>query len=147
MLNVENVTGGYSQACIIKGVSFHVEKGQLFGILGPNGSGKSTLMKMVSGILPYQTGRILLDGRPLTDYTSKQLARKMAALPQHTSEAFSYTVKEVVSIGRYAHQSGWLGSWTAEDERAVAKAMEQTGVNKFAESPLLELSGGERQLV
>ena len=61
MLNVENVTGGYSQTCIIKGVSFRVEKGQLFGILGPNGSGKSTLMKMVSGILPYQTGRIFLE--------------------------------------------------------------------------------------
>jgi len=147
MLNVQQLTGGYFGQAIIKNVSFELEKGELFGILGPNGSGKTTLLKMLSGILSFQDGEILLKEKSLKDYSAKELAKIIAVLPQHSSEAFSYTVKETVSLGRYAHQKGWFQTWSEEDERIVKQAMEQTGVAYFENHYIHELSGGERQRV
>ncbi|MBY0121193.1 adenosylcobinamide amidohydrolase [Bacillus sp. S/N-304-OC-R1] len=147
MLNVLSVSGGYTGASVIKNVSFELEKGELFGILGPNGSGKTTLLKMLSGILPFSSGEIVLKGKSLKDYPPKELAKIIAVLPQHSMQSFSYTVKETVSLGRYAHQKGWFHSWSQEDERVVRQAMEQTGVDHFADHYIHELSGGERQRV
>lgn len=147
MINVQQLTGGYFGQEIIKNVSFEIEKGELFGILGPNGSGKTTLLKMLSGILPFQDGEVLLKGKSIKDYSAKELAKIIAVLPQHSNEAFSYTVKETVSLGRYAHQKGWFQTWSEEDERIVKQAMEQTGVAPFENHYIHELSGGERQRV
>ncbi|KKK38555.1 iron ABC transporter ATPase [Mesobacillus campisalis] len=147
MLKIEQLTGGYSQTDIIKDVSFSVSRGEMFGILGPNGSGKSTLLKMVSGILAPYSGSISIKGKPIKSYSAKELARIIAVLPQHSSEAFSYSVKETVSLGRYAHQEGWFHTWSGKDEEIVWQVMEQTGVAMFADSLLHELSGGERQRV
>ena len=128
MITVKDLTGGYSNAEILKRISFEVKKGELFGILGPNGSGKTTLLKMISGALTSRSGSIKLDGKSLAEYSPKQLARLMAVLPQHADQAFPYTVKETVSLGRYAHQKGWLNSWRPEDEQIVNKVMVQTGI-------------------
>ncbi|WP_371931948.1 adenosylcobinamide amidohydrolase [Mesobacillus subterraneus] len=119
----------------------------MFGILGPNGSGKTTLLKMISRALDFREGSIDVDGRPLTQYSPKQLARMMAVLPQHGEQAFPYSVKETVSLGRYAHQKGWFNSWRAEDEQVVEKVMEQTGITHFQDKSIVELSGGEKQRV
>ncbi|NRD79315.1 adenosylcobinamide amidohydrolase [Bacillus sp. BRMEA1] len=147
MLSVRNVSGGYSSETILNDISFEVEKGELFGILGPNGSGKSTLLKMISGILPFQSGEILIAGKSLKDFHSKQLAKTVAVLSQHFSESFSYTVKETVSLGRYAHQKGWFQTWSDQDENVVQNVMDQTGVSIFQNKYIQELSGGEKQRV
>ncbi|WP_226086382.1 heme ABC transporter ATP-binding protein [Mesobacillus sp. S13] len=147
MITVKNLTGGYAGGEVLKGISFQVGKGELFGILGPNGSGKTTLLKMISGALESREGDIELDGRPLTQYTPKQLARMMAVLPQHSDQAFPYSVKETVSLGRYAHQKGWFHSWSEEDEQIVVKVMDQTGITHLQEKSIVELSGGEKQRV
>ena len=147
MLNVHKLTGGYSSAAIIKDVSFELEKGELLGIIGPNGSGKTTLIKMLTGILPYESGEIVLKGKCVKDYTAKELAKILAVLPQHSFHSFPYTVKETVSLGRYAHQKGWFQSWSERDESIVNEAMDQTGVISFADHYVHELSGGERQRV
>lgn len=147
MLSVQQLTGGYTGESVIKDISFEVEKGELFGILGPNGSGKTTFLKMLSGVLPFKSGNIILKGKSLKDYSAKELARIIAVLPQHSIQSFSYTVKETVSLGRYAHQKGWFQTWSQEDERIVMKVMEQTGVMHFANHYIHELSGGERQRV
>lgn len=147
MLTVQQLTGGYSSESVIKNVSFELNKGELFGILGPNGSGKTTLLKMLSGILPFEQGEILLKGKSLKSYPAKELAKIIAVLPQHSIQAFSYTVKETVSLGRYAHQKGWFQTWSNEDERIVLQAMKQTGVAHFENHYIHELSGGERQRV
>ena len=89
----------------------------------------------------------MLKGKRLQDYRTKELARVIAVLPQHSTQAFSYTVKETVSLGRYAHQKGFLQSWSIEDEEIVQKVMEQTGVTQFQHIPFEQLSGGERQRV
>lgn len=147
MLRVQQITGGYAGAPVVKNISFEVEKGELFGILGPNGSGKTTILKMLSGILPNTSGDIIIKGKNLSEYTPKELAKIVAVLPQHSSQAFSYTVKETVSLGRYAHQKGWFQSWSAKDEEAVCRVMEQTGISRFQDDNIQQLSGGERQRV
>ncbi|WP_144512043.1 adenosylcobinamide amidohydrolase [Bacillus sp. FJAT-22090] len=147
MLQVENVSGGYDRKMIVKNVSFEVEKGEMLGILGPNGSGKSTLLKVISGILNMESGDVLVDGRSLKSYTSKELAKKMAVLPQLHSHAFSHTVRDTIALGRYPHQSGLFSSWSDEDETAVAEAMKLTAMERYEHQMLDLLSGGEQQRV
>lgn len=146
MLNVKQLSGGYDpKKPIIKDISFKVEKGQFVGILGPNGSGKSTLIKVISGILAETSGSVLIDGKNRKDYSTKELARKMAVLPQLHAHAFSHSVRETVSIGRYPHQNSWFQTWTKDDEEAVATAMDQTGITQYTDQQLDFLSGGEQQ--
>ena len=147
MIRVDNLSGGYNGKAIVQDVSFTVQKGKIVGILGPNGSGKSTLLKMISGILKPTSGTVELDGRSLESYPSKSLAKKMAVLPQLNANAFSNTVYETVSIGRYPYQKGLFARWSDEDEQAVQQAMAHTGVTHYAESDLSILSGGEQQRV
>ncbi|WP_106496480.1 adenosylcobinamide amidohydrolase [Lentibacillus sp. Marseille-P4043] len=147
MIDVLHVSGGYSNEAILKDVSFRVNKGEFFGIIGPNGSGKTTLLKMMSGILPIKSGEITLNGESVSSYSVKDFAKWMAVLPQHTSQTFSYTVKETVSLGRYVHQKGLFQSSSEEDERVVQEVMKQTGVDHYQDDLLDRLSGGERQRV
>lgn len=147
MITVNEVSGGYSGNDVLKRISFKVGKGELFGILGPNGSGKTTLLKMISGALKPESGMITLSGIEVSEYDSKELARLMAVLPQQAEQAFPYTVRQTVELGRYAHQTGWLNSWRQEDEQIVQLVMEQTGIAHLAEKSIVELSGGEKQRV
>ncbi|PAE42410.1 adenosylcobinamide amidohydrolase [Bacillus sp. 7884-1] len=147
MLRVQDVSGGYSDESVLKDISFEVQTGELFGILGPNGSGKTTLLKMISGILPIARGDIFIKEKRLQEYNSKQLAQIVAVLSQHSQQSFSYTVKETVSLGRYAHQSGWFQTWGEMDESIVQRVMKQTGIASFQNKSIQELSGGEKQRV
>lgn len=147
MLKVKALSGGYAGKEVLKNLSFSVEKGELFGILGPNGSGKTTLLKMMSGILKTKQGSIKVLGEPLESYSAKELAKLMAVLPQLSTDTFAYTVKETVSLGRYAHQKGLFHSWGSNDEEIVQEAMEQTDVQQFQHLLLQTLSGGEKQRV
>jgi iron complex transport system ATP-binding protein len=147
MLSVQHVSGGYTGDSVIKNITFEVQTGELFGILGPNGSGKTTLLKMISGILPISEGDIFIKGKRLLEYNPKQLAQIVAVLSQHSSQSFSYTVKETVSLGRYAHQTGWFHTWGEKDESIVQRVMKQTGIDSFQNKSIQELSGGEKQRV
>ena len=102
---------------------------------------------MMSGILPIKQGDILINGKKLQEYGIKELAQMVAVLSQHSSQTFSYTVKETVSLGRYAHQKGWFQTWSDEDEAVVQKVMEQTGIASFQHKNIQALSGGEKQRV
>lgn len=147
MLDIQHVSGGYGSGLIVQDVSFSVAKGELFGILGPNGSGKTTLLNMISGLQPPESGAVFLVGKTVDSYKPKELARVLAVLPQLSGSQFAYTVKETVSLGRYAHQSGFFKSWSERDEQAVQQAMSRTGTAHFHNKPLSALSGGERQRV
>lgn len=147
MLQVEELSGGYFHKNILKNISFTVSRGEMFGILGPNGSGKSTLLKMISSLLPYQSGQIKIDNRSLQTFSTKELAKLMAVLPQISSETFPFSVKQTVKLGRYAHQRGLFHSWSREDESVVQEVMALTKINGFQGVSLQDLSGGERQRV
>lgn len=147
MLTVQGLIGGYHEVPVVKDVSFHVNKGEMLGVLGPNGSGKSTLLKVISGVLPSKAGSVKLDNKPIKTYTSKDLAKHMAVLPQLHSHAFSHTVRDTVSLGRYPHQNGFFSSWSEKDEEAIQEAMKLTDVKMYEYANLDELSGGEQQRV
>ncbi|WP_243385505.1 adenosylcobinamide amidohydrolase [Bacillus kexueae] len=147
MLQVENISGGYHGETIVHDLNFTVEKGEFFGILGPNGSGKTTLLKMISGLISVKTGTISLEDKPLSHFSAKQLAKKVAVLPQMQSASFEYTVKETVSLGRYPFQKGLFKQWTEKDEKVVTEAMAITEIEAYANHRLSELSGGEKQRV
>lgn len=147
MLHVNGITGGYGKEPIVNNISFHVNKGEVLGILGPNGSGKSTLLKIVSGILPKQSGTVQIDGQDSGVYSQKEFARKVAVLPQLHAHAFSHTVKDTVALGRYPHQSGLFSTWSKEDERAVNEALAYTGITRYTDTAIELLSGGEQQRV
>ncbi|QHC13082.1 ATP-binding cassette domain-containing protein [Bacillus velezensis] len=147
MIRVSSLSGGYGGRMIVEDVSFTAGKGEFVGILGPNGSGKTTLMKLLTGMLSPSKGEVLVAGRPAGRYKPRELAKIMAVLPQHTEQAFTFTVKETVSFGRYPYQKGLFRQMDQHDEDIVREAMEMTGIDRYAQQSVRNLSGGERQRV
>jgi iron complex transport system ATP-binding protein len=147
MLQVKDISYRYQHEIVLKGITFSVEKGELFGILGPNGSGKTTLLKLLSKELSPESGTILLNGKILSTYGQKEFARIVAVLPQTVETSFGYTVQEAVELGRYAHQSSLFPKWTDKDEKAVTEALQQVDLWEKRDKGVDSLSGGERQRV
>ncbi|MBM7645331.1 ABC-type cobalamin/Fe3+-siderophores transport system ATPase subunit [Scopulibacillus daqui] len=146
MLTVKNLAVKYHQFTAVKDINFEVKRGEFFGIVGPNGSGKSTILKAINGLLTYQ-GEIMLDGKDVQSLSSSERARHIAVLPQHIDLSFSFNVKEMIKMGRYAHQKGLLKTWHAQDEETVEAAMRLTSVEHLAVRDISALSGGEMQRV
>jgi iron complex transport system ATP-binding protein len=131
---------------VVERVSLVVPDGGLVGILGPNGSGKTTLLKLLAGLLHPSTGAIRLDGKDVAGIGRRDLARRIAVVPQETKLAFEYTVLEVVLMGRFPH----LGAFELESQRDVSiarEALAATGTLALADRPFDTLSGGEKQRV
>ncbi|MCA1058605.1 adenosylcobinamide amidohydrolase [Rossellomorea aquimaris] len=147
MIHINGVSVGYDNRKVVEDINFQIEKGEFFGILGPNGSGKTTLLKAMTGLLPLMEGTIALKEKPLHQFSSRELAKLVAVLPQISSAPFSYEVRETVMLGRYAHQKGLFKGTTDRDIEIVDKVMEQTGIESLQDRYLHELSGGERQRV
>ena len=131
---------------VLAGVELSARQGELLCVLGPNGCGKTTLLKCLLGLLEPQAGRIELAGRERAGYRVMELARIVSYVPQTARAAFSFTVEQIVMMGRTPHM-GRLGLPGELDRRVVAAAMAMTGVMRFARRPLEALSGGEQQTV
>ncbi len=145
-ISIRHLSHAYGKARVLEDLSFEVEPGAFFTIIGPNGSGKSTLMRLVSGVLPHGRGEIKIAGRSLKRYSGRELARKIAYVPQTVSQAFPFTVEELVLLGRSPHQ-GILGMNTRQDYDAAHQAMGFTNVDHLGQRTLDQISGGERQRV
>lgn len=113
-------------------------------ILGHNGSGKSTLMNLIARQTEPVTGHIRLNDQPLSHYSQRELAQRVAFLPQRLPDVAGLTVRELVRLGRFPWR-GLLGRWRADDLEAVEAAMKETDVLQFADHLADTLSGGERQ--
>lgn len=137
------VTRDHSQ--VLSNVSFLSEKAELIGLIGPNGAGKSTLMRSLSGLQPF-TGLVELDGENITQFTPRQLARRLAFLPQDRTVHWPMLSKEIVMLGRMPHQSGMAGTSDC-DQQVVADAMAVMDVAELSERPFDRLSGGEQARV
>jgi iron complex transport system ATP-binding protein len=131
---------------ILKDISLHVTSGELVAIVGPNGAGKSTLLHVIAGLLPVNQGDVRLDGQPLSRFTRKAIARRLALLPQQARIDFGFQVHDIVRMGRYPHR-GRFRSPSPIDESVVQQAMEVTGTEFLAQRLITEVSGGERQLI
>ncbi|MFO7191621.1 MULTISPECIES: ABC transporter ATP-binding protein [Thermocrispum] len=145
-LSGSGLTLGYDRRIVSRDLDVSIPPGSFTVIIGPNACGKSTLLKALSGILTPEAGTVVLDGKELSSYPAKALARRLGLLPQTAVAPDAITVVDLVSRGRYPYQR-MLRQWSAEDEQAVAEAMAATGVTDLADRPVDELSGGQRQRV
>jgi len=146
MIDVDDLCAGYGGKDIIEEITFSAGKGGFIGIIGPNGSGKTTLLKAISRVLDVSGGVVTLEGRALTDFGQKELARTVGVVPQETAMNFSYTVADIVMMGRFPHKERFAKE-DAEDYRIALNAMEVTNVAHLADRLVTDISGGERQRV
>ncbi|WP_413691446.1 ABC transporter ATP-binding protein [Psychromonas sp. KJ10-2] len=142
-LTTDNLVVGYDSP-IVKGVNLNIQPGKMSILIGSNGCGKSTLLKCLARVLPPISGQVLLNGKAVHQQPAKQVAKMMALLPQGPIAPEGLPVKELVSQGRYPHQS-FLKQWSKEDEQAVNQAMQQANVEMLADRSIADLSGGQRQ--
>jgi iron complex transport system ATP-binding protein len=145
-LTVSNLRFSYNSTAVLDGLSLIVEPGEFIGLVGPNGSGKTTFLKTLSGILKPNSGEIRIGRRNVNELKQLELAREIAVVPQGGSVDFSFSVREIVLMGRHPHQTRFTFE-TKKDSEIVDKAMEQTGITDFAKRSIMELSGGEFQRV
>jgi len=128
----------------LQDVSLSAPAGALTAIVGPNGSGKSTLVRLLLRRLRPSAGRIEVFTRPLAAFGPRDLARRLATVPQRESPVFSLPVREYVALGRYPHEGPWRAG-TARDAAVIERAMGDAGVTDLASRDILALSGGEWQ--
>jgi iron complex transport system ATP-binding protein len=121
-----------------------LSRGDLVALVGTNGSGKTTLLRLLTGVLRADGGEVRFAGRPLSDWRRADLARRVAVLPQQLDLPAGFRVAELVAMGRAPHARRLFAS-TADDERAIARALADADATGIADRPAEELSGGERQ--
>jgi iron complex transport system ATP-binding protein len=147
LLSLKGVSGGYGEHFKVKNVSLHVKQGEFIGIVGPNGSGKTTLLKLMSRVLPIQSGQIFLMAENIKSLKQKEIAQKVAVLKQHNDLTLPFSVLDVVKMGRYPYQKGIFSSWSEQDNKIVLEAMKRTNILSYKDRNYQSLSGGEKQRV
>lgn len=145
-LRGEQLTLAYGKKTIAENLNVIIPDGHFTAIIGPNGCGKSTLLRTLSRLMAPSQGHVYLDGEYIQHYASKEVARRIGLLAQNATTPGDITVQELVSRGRYPHQPLFT-RWREEDERAVTRAMQATGVTELAGQSVDTLSGGQRQRV
>lgn len=147
MLQAQHLSFSYpASQDALRDVSVDIHAGSITGLLGPNGCGKTSLLKVLAGIMRPRTGLVTLEGRPLQARSRRDVARRIAVVPQETHPAFEYTALEMVLMGRHPH----LGTFQLEGPHDVAVALEAldaTGTGHLADRNYMTLSGGEKQRV
>jgi iron complex transport system ATP-binding protein len=143
MIEVKQVSVCVSNLTLLNQVSFDVMEQDRLMIVGPNGAGKSTLVHAISQGIPYQ-GNIYYEGRDLSSMKPKQIARKIGFLSQKNHVNYSFTIEEIVNLGRYAYNKD-IFSKSNEERELVEEALELTGLQDKRKQSVLTLSGGELQ--
>ncbi|HUH76826.1 MAG TPA: ABC transporter ATP-binding protein [Devosia sp.] len=145
-LYAERATFGYDSRVISRDLSVAIPDRSFTVIVGANACGKSTLLRALSRLIKPSAGRVVLDGQVISSYPAKEVARRLALLPQSSIAPDGITVADLVARGRYPHQN-LLRQWSAADEAAVIAAMAATKVSDLSHRQVDELSGGQRQRV
>ena len=143
-IRLEGVTFGYGGTAVLRGIDLVLDEPGLVCIIGPNGVGKSTLVKCINRLLEPQEGRVLIDGRDVSEMTHKELARIVSYVPPATSDLFNMNVVDAVLLGREG-----LGGWrtTAEDLEVVTRTLELLDLSEYASRGFNQLSAGQHQRV
>lgn len=145
-ITTEHLDIAYDEALIVKALDMNIPHGEITSIIGPNGCGKSTVLKAVGRILKPKTGLVYLSGEDIRKLSTKDVAKKMAILPQTPTAPSGLTVSELVAYGRFPHQKGF-GKLTPEDKKIVRWALSVTKLTEFEHREVDTLSGGQRQRV
>ncbi|UKO97503.1 metal ABC transporter ATP-binding protein [Nostoc sp. UHCC 0870] len=142
-INIAHLGVHYRTEEALRDINCIVKPGRLTGIFGPNGAGKSTLMKAMLGLVPFSSGRVLYQGKPLM-----QQLDQVAYVPQRSQIDWTYpaTVWDVVMMGRIK-KTGWLRSFSSVSRQVAKNALERVGMKEFCDRPIGQLSGGQQQRV
>lgn len=143
-LELRNLTVGYGDRALIADITAQAASGRLIALIGANGCGKSTLLRTITGSLMPLAGSVMLGGRPLGEYKTASLARRLSAVLTDRTGGGGLRVEELVAIGRHPY-SGFFGRLSAEDRGAVDAAIEAVGLVDKRHSFVASLSDGERQ--
>lgn len=139
-LQAQGLTVQRERRVLLQDINLTLVRGQLVALVGANGAGKSTLLRTLTGYLSPSQGQCLLNGRPLQDWSSRELARQRAVMRQHHAMTFSISAREVVALGRAAQPSH-------RDRDIVEAALDMTDAQALAPRNYLQLSGGEQQRI
>ena len=143
-LSARGLTCTIGRRTVLAGVDLEVGAGEVLGVIGANGTGKPTLLRALAGVRPAAAGTVLVDGRPLTSWSSRERARRIAFVAQEEAAPSDLLVSELVALGRVPHARAW-GGMGAADRDAVAHALDLVDLGYAAHQPLDRLSGGERR--
>lgn len=143
-IETKNLSISYGETLIINELDLKIPKGEITVFIGANGCGKSTLLRTIARLLKPKDGSVILEGKAIAKLSTKEIAKRMAILPQSPSAPEGLTVMQLVKQGRYPHQS-WLRQWSEEDEKKVNDALKATRLEDLKERPVDSLSGGQRQ--
>ena len=144
MLEVRDVTVRYGRTAVLDSFSVTVNEGEWLMMAGPNGAGKSTALNAIACSIPC-SGDILLDGRDMKTMRSTERARATGVLTQNHYVGYSFSVEEVVRLGRYSHATGLFSGKNSRDDEMIEYALSVTGMEKQRDQSVLTLSGGELQ--
>lgn len=145
MLRIKEVCTGYEGREVLHGISAQIEAGKITVLAGPNGCGKTTLLKTVTGIVSKTSGEIWIDGKKIEEYSTQTLAQKIAYLPQKRNVP-DITVRRMVLHGRFPYLN-YPRRYRSEDLEIADQALQQVGMEAYAEENLNQLSGGMQQKV
>lgn len=143
-LKAQDLHLSYGRTPVIKGLDLTLPNGKVTAIVGPNGCGKSTLLAGLARLHAPSGGAVLLDGHDIQSLSTREVARRLALLPQDTQAPDGLTVTDLIRFGRQPHQ-GWLRQWSDEDQRVVNEALAAADLVALADRPLDSMSGGQRQ--
>ncbi len=146
LIDIQNLVFNYGPQLVLKGISFSLNGGEINGIIGPNGAGKSTILKLACGILHPTHGEIYVDGKPIHRWKRRELARKIAYVPQDTQVPFTFSVTEIILMGRTPYM-GLMEFESQKDFQIAEEMMRLTDTLHLADRYFDQLSGGERQRV
>ncbi|MBU1087593.1 MAG: ABC transporter ATP-binding protein [Candidatus Omnitrophica bacterium] len=146
MLELKNLSCGYTDQFFVKDISFTVGENQVVGIIGPNGSGKTTLLRAITKVLPLECGEIEFNKKNISQMSYKQLAQNIAVVSNDIELNFNITVHDFVALGRIPHQGNFQFFESSQDQNIIDQALELTEMTGFAQRPLAQLSAGERQM-
>jgi iron complex transport system ATP-binding protein len=144
VLEIKNLTVQYGSLKIIDDLSFSVKPQEWLMIVGPNGAGKSTVVSAIAQGIPYH-GKVLIDEHDVAKMKPKTAAKYFGVLTQNHNVGYSFTVEEIVRLGRYSFSKGMFSSKHEEDDQKIEKAIEMTGLEPYRRQSVLTLSGGELQ--
>jgi len=145
ILEGRDLTIGYSDRVVGRGLDVALSTGEVLALLGPNGGGKTTLLKTLLGLLAPKAGEVRLGDRPLGSYRDRERARLIAYVPQSHSATFAFTVEAIVLMGRTAH-GNLFSRPSAVDRVVAARTLDRFGIGHLRDRPYTMISGGERQL-
>ncbi len=145
-INIDHIDVAYSDKVVIEDLSIEIPMGKVTTIIGPNGCGKSTLLKTIGRILQQKRGAVYLEGKDIHAMSTRELATRMAILPQSPIAPDGLTVEELISYGRFPYQKG-LGRLKEEDRNIINWAIQATNLEEIRHQEVRNLSGGQRQRV